>query len=976
MKPYKTLLILLVFMVFLYGPSLFFSSSIKLPWNIVVDIPQIQDLIEPLVVQEDININSIDTFKPVADSSDISWKIAEDSILKNTILPFPEITDSSQLRVLYYGDSQLEGDRITDRLRILLREQYGGSGPGLLSPTMISPYTRTAWVRSSSNWEHIDLLSPAEERPGNCLGPMFSISRFNIIEGELSDAWIKISPSSSADSLAAGYKNLRLFYSNLSDSLLVSIYNGRALIETRWLPPVDNLSEASFQLPSPKSVDIRFRGNGSPDIYGFSIESNTGLILDNISLRGSSGTHFSVVSEKNLKESLLLLQPKLIILQFGLNIVLNIRKDYTFYERRMYNQLMLLKRLRPETELLMIGVSDMARQDSSGIHSYPNLPAIIRAQKSAAKRAGVEFWDAREAMGGNDAIVAWREESPPLANADFTHITYKGGHKFAELLYNDIFAPIQQAEEAVEIALPDSNVVVSQIPYIKKKSLGENYFRVILSSDPDKPLIFTTAAFWIFLLVMLVIYSFISGKPLIRNTYLFLFSLFFYYKSGGAFFILLIISTLTDYILGILIYGSGRKGLKRFYVFLSLFVNLGMLAYYKYTWFVSGAINDIVGTSIPDQDWLALLANKLSGSSFNTSSIILPIGISFFTFQTISYTIDIYREKTEPVRNILDFGFYVSFFPQLVAGPIVRASEFIPQLYRKFVLTTREWSHALFLIISGLIKKIIVSDYIAVHLVDNVFTNPGAFSGPENLLAVYGYGLQIYCDFSGYTDIAIGVALMLGFRLPVNFNSPYKASNITDFWRRWHISLSRWLKDYLYISLGGNRKGRFRTGLNLFITMLLGGLWHGAAWSFIIWGALHGLGLIIHKLWKRIFSFYRPAGFFGRSLAVFITFNFVSFCWIFFRADNMEGVGIMLERIANAYDGLDILGLIKMYYGVIVVIIGAYILHFLPARIKESYRGLFIRMPLILKMIIVYIIAIVLYNFQNTDIQPFIYFRF
>ncbi|MDX2413711.1 MAG: MBOAT family O-acyltransferase [Bacteroidales bacterium] len=591
-------------------------------------------------------------------------------------------------------------------------------------------------------------------------------------------------------------------------------------------------------------------------------------------------------------------------------------------------------------------------------------------------------------MGGEDAIVRWRAENPPLAANDYTHISYAGGHKLAELMYQDLFSPDTSREVVVDPLQIESEGIVSDTlttpsstlrsghPSFQKEGKVMRIVKTATSFNPEKPLIFTTAAFWIFLLALLLIYSIIAGKPLIRNTYLFLFSLLFYYKSGGAFFILLIISTLTDYAVGLLLSNSGKKGIRKLLVFASLLVNLGMLAYYKYTFFITRAINDIAETSIPEQNWLAILANRITGSSFDVSSIILPIGISFFTFQTISYTLDVYRGKTKAVKNILDFGFYVSFFPQLVAGPIVRASEFIPQLYQKFALTKREWSHALFLIVSGLIKKIIVSDFIATSLVDKVFASPGIFSGLENLLAVYGYGLQIYCDFSGYTDIAIGVALMLGFRLPVNFNSPYKAVNISDFWRRWHISLSRWLKDYLYISLGGNRKGRIRTGINLLITMLLGGLWHGAAWRFIIWGGLHGAGLMLHKFWSRVSPFRKKSGKLGRFIGIFITFNFVSFCWIFFRAENMDSVSIMLERITSGFKGIDVLAFIRMYYGVLVVMLGGYVLHFMPARIKESYRGLFILTPLVLKLVIVYIIALALYNFQTTDIQPFIYFRF
>ena len=299
----------------------------------------------------------------------------------------------------------------------------------------------------------------------------------------------------------------------------------------------------------------------------------------------------------------------------------------------------------------------------------------------------------------------------------------------------------------------------------------------------------------------------------------------------------------------------------------------------------------------------------------------------------------------EPVRNIIDFGFYVSFFPHLVAGPIVRASVFIPQIYQEFRLSKHEFSHALYMISKGLIKKIVISNFIALNLVDRVFDAPSIYSGFENLLAVYGYGLQIYCDFSGYTDIAIGVALILGFRLPVNFNSPYKAESITDFWKRWHISLSQWLRDYLYISLGGNRKGKIRTYFNLMITMLLGGLWHGASLRFIIWGGLHGIGLVVNRIWDSIFRNHSKVNWIGRAMAVFITFQFVNFCWIFFRAPDMESIKVMLKQIFENFSPGSYMTVLPAYSSSLMVMALGYIIHFLPESIKESYRGMFIKIP-------------------------------
>lgn len=492
----------------------------------------------------------------------------------------------------------------------------------------------------------------------------------------------------------------------------------------------------------------------------------------------------------------------------------------------------------------------------------------------------------------------------------------------------------------------------------------------------QKPLLFTQLYFWVFFSIVITIYAIIYKKKGIRNSYLFLISLFFYYKSSGFYFLILIFSTLADFTLGFLIHQS-KEGFKRkFFLFLSIFINLSLLAYFKYSYFFTDIINQAFHLNLKVVNVFGQVANAFGQGYFDIDKIILPVGISFYTFQTISYTVDVYRKKIAPVRNILDFGFYVSFFPQLVAGPIVRASEFIPQLYAKYQLTKEQFGHALFLILGGLIKKIFISDYISLNFVDRVFENPLAFTGFENLMATYGYALQIYCDFSGYTDIAIGVALFMGFRLPLNFNSPYKAENITDFWRRWHISLSRWLKDYLYIPLGGNRKGKPRMYLNLLLTMLLGGLWHGANWRFVIWGGIHGIGLAVHKVFLGFSKKSMPKTKFQRAVSVFFTFQLISFTWIFFRAENMQNVKYMLSQIGTNF-GIPLIGeMIVSYWYVFSVIIGGFILHWLPSKQKERIRGWFIQTPIWLKAIIVLLVIITLYQVKSSDLQPFIYFQF
>ena len=353
----------------------------------------------------------------------------------------------------------------------------------------------------------------------------------------------------------------------------------------------------------------------------------------------------------------------------------------------------------------------------------------------------------------------------------------------------------------------------------------------------------------------------------LRNIFLMAVSWFFYYKTSGLFLLILLFVTLSDWLIAKRIYScinrSSNNGKRKakWWLALSIVIDLGLLCYFKYAYFFTNVFNNLFGTEIAVFDIFAYIGNGFSDSGrFMVDRIILPVGISFYIFQVISYTVDVYRGHVKPVNNILDFGFYVSFFPQLVAGPIVRANEFIPQLYRPFRLSRRLFGLAVFWILNGLIKKIILSDYLAVNLIDRVFENPLLFSGFENLFALFAYSLQVYADFSGYTDIAIGIAMLLGFYLPQNFDSPYKARNPQEFWRRWHMSLSRWLKSYLYIPLGGNRKilgkevkNKITAGnFNSFITMLLGGLWHGASWNFVIWGALNGAGMIIYKVWAKI----------------------------------------------------------------------------------------------------------------------------
>ncbi|OUS14259.1 membrane-bound O-acyltransferase family protein [Nonlabens dokdonensis] len=478
-----------------------------------------------------------------------------------------------------------------------------------------------------------------------------------------------------------------------------------------------------------------------------------------------------------------------------------------------------------------------------------------------------------------------------------------------------------------------------------------------LSYDPQKPLLFNSEAFLYLFLGFFFIYILLKDVCRLRILYVIAFSLFFYYKCSGIYFILLILSSFVDFYISDLIYKSQKTVTRKWLLVLSCVINLGVLAYFKYTGFLTENFN-------------ALFSGDLS---FDT--IFLPIGISFYTFQTMSYTIDIYRRELEPARNVWDFMFFVSFFPQLVAGPIVRAKDFIPQIYEKLHLTKKELSYAFYLIIGGLIKKAVISDYISVNFVDRVFNFPDNYTAFENLLAVYGYTLQIYCDFSGYSDIAIGLALLLGFQLPPNFRTPYQSTSVTEFWRRWHISLSGWLRDYLYISMGGNRKGKLRTYFNLFMTMLLGGLWHGASWKFVLWGAMHGSVLAIEKAFRIPKLTNKDVAL--KLMAGILTFHFVAFCWIFFRASDF----------ANALNVIDNIGMLEWspqnwwsviagYQNVAIVMLIGFLWHFIPQNWQDQQLLSFHRIPVVGKVVLFAVTIWIISATASSEVQPFIYFQF
>jgi alginate O-acetyltransferase complex protein AlgI len=539
----------------------------------------------------------------------------------------------------------------------------------------------------------------------------------------------------------------------------------------------------------------------------------------------------------------------------------------------------------------------------------------------------------------------------------------------------------------------------------------------------NSPLLFTQRYFWVFFAFVMGGFSLVYKHTARRNVFLFAVSLFFYYKTSGFYFIILLFSTVVDFVIGWAIYTNKVKWQRQFLVALSVLVNLMVLGYFKYAYFVVDFLHDLTGIELTVINSFALWTNQAVGTNFVFEKILLPVGISFFTFQTISYSVDIYRGHVKPVRNILDFGFYVSFFPQLVAGPIVRASEFIPQIHQPYQLSKQRAGLAVFWILNGLLKKLFLADYLAVQFIDRVFDNPQLYSGFETMSALFGYSLQVYADFSGYTDVAIGIAMLLGFTLPKNFNSPYKASSVADFWRRWHLSLSTWLRDYLYIPLGGNRKGSIasyvivfiffvmialiagnssltlilsgifalgsfamryspvvakwvNTNINLMLTMILGGLWHGASWNFVTWGTLNGIGLVVYKNWKKVSPWADKKKWYNRAIGLILTLTFITFTRAWFRSPTWNGAIELLTKITNDFGMDTVAGVVTGNWKFFSVMLLGYIIHWIPGRYKSQLQHKVAHAPVWILYVLVLLSTLVIYQILSAEVQPFIYFAF
>jgi alginate O-acetyltransferase complex protein AlgI len=470
-------------------------------------------------------------------------------------------------------------------------------------------------------------------------------------------------------------------------------------------------------------------------------------------------------------------------------------------------------------------------------------------------------------------------------------------------------------------------------------------------------MLFPTSGFLLFFLAVAAAMAVLDSRFAAKKTLLVVASYYFYAQWDWRFCFLLALSSALSYAAGWLIAANADRARQRLILGVAVALHLGLLGVFKYFDFFVGSANELA---------------RLLGMQHELPflEILLPVGISFFTFHGISYVTDVYRGDVGVCRNPLDMALYMSFFPQLVAGPIVRAAYFLPQLARPSPEPIPV-APALLLILIGLFKKVVIANYLATGLVDPVFAAPTGYGGPDLLLGVYAYAVQIYCDFSAYSDIAIALAALLGFRFPANFNQPYRAERLREFWQRWHISLSTWLRDYLYKPLGGNRHGRANTYRNLLLTMLLGGIWHGAAWKFVAWGALHGGGLAVERMLEPWLG-RRSQSLAGRVVSVVLVFHFVCLAWIFFRAEDFQMAWLYIAGLGTGWSG----GLQQAGPLMVALISLGLAGQFIPDQPFERLAAAFERMPMWGLGATAGVVVAIINALGPEGVAPFIYFRF
>jgi len=910
-------------------------------------------------------------------------------------------------RVLFYGDSQLWGDNITRRVRQRLLEHFPNGGRGLIP---VAP-------ESGPNGDYV--LSGVEQSASDG----WDISMLQTMQHHMMEVGLTLRTYRALRDGA--WARVKLPKQEAADSLGILAAPGPAPMRARFILTNDLVSTREFTITETYTLltnaipwkEAQITAGKGAKLYGLDVRRNEGLSFAPVIRKGICSHDFPNIEREPFREQLAAYAPDLFIWYFGKNE--SGWDQYTLdkYLSGMHWVVSNIRAVSPQTSILFIGPGPRMNTYRGPLRLFPSIPEMRQAQHDFGRDYGVAYYDSFNALGGVDGFLDMVKRG--IAMTDYVHLTFRGGDMLA-----DSFADNLLAAWVAWLETPEEKSLLSL--FSKQENPGG---APETAAKTSTAITFDTVSYGFFLVIVFFAWWLLYHTNLVRVVFLLLASWFFYMSWNPVFVILIIATSSIDFCIGLLIgraHKKKRRGLARLYLAVSLTSSLGLLFFFKYFNFFHEALFQL----------------GLGRESADAVSLILPVGISFYTFQTMSYVLDVYRGLLEPIRSFPRFALFVSFFPQLVAGPIVRARDFLPQILARPNFDPVLMCNGFFFIMIGLFKKIVISDFLALNLADRVFASPELYTPVEALLGVYAYGLQIYCDFSGYSDIAIGSAALFGFRLPLNFDSPYKAANLQDFWRRWHITLSTWLRDYLYIPLGGNRHGSARTYINLAITMLLGGLWHGAAWRFIVWGALHGAGLGVVRAFQRRRAKIaeqksaaaqktamraqpkiaaqktavrsrkktapaartqadmppapQPAK--GRRfLAWFCTLHFVMFAWIFFRAPDMAAAGSILAKIGgipsaiiefagggNPQSGGTAVSLATRIEALApnitsvvgLILLGGFILHFIPARWFEACREFFMKLPAPMQACCLLACMFLFYKTATAAVVPFIYFQF
>lgn len=852
-----------------------------------------------------------------------------------------------RVRVMHFGDSVIWYERVARDIRHGLTKDFGDGGRGQL--LMHTDWGVTLAGHDNPNKEGFEFID-------------IPFEHFNHIEPKWLpqvgfSGWTYRAPSPRLESVQ---KLSPAEYAPLTNLTLVM----RSAGDNSQTVRITNLDKSpgatqEFKLPLQKTGCVAHEIEINPTNHlslAFGEKTKTegkSAYLDAVLLETKGGVSYSTFVQKGKHMAWMTAitpevfdcgykatHPDLLVFQFGINEGASIDwkafgYSHDYYRKQMTEFFTRIKAALPDVDILLIGPYERLKKNSAGGWvTYKSHNDVRLMQREIAQKMGFAFFDSYAFLGGEGHQVRMIKEG--TATGDYAHLNDKGSAILGNEVYRQIYEGFSGKKSGAE-------------PTAEGRSSSP-------ATDAPSPILFNSLAFAYFFILVFAVAAFLNRVPFGRLVFLTLVSWYFYASWRWWALGLMLFSTGIDYWAAIEIEKSTIENRRRriFWLLVSLVSNLGLLFFFKYYDFFAGLLNPFLA----------------KGNFFQIPvlNLILPVGISFYTFQSLSYTIDVYRGHMPAEKSFWRFGFFVAFFPQLVAGPIVRATDFLPQMMksiRHFWPNRDDFGSALYLFSKGLFKKTL-ADWISVNYADRVFSDPGMFTSLETLIGVYAFGIQIYLDFSSYTDMAIAAARLMGFNLTLNFNRPYIAATITEFWRRWHISLSTWLRDYLYISMGGNRK---RLYLNLFLTMLLGGLWHGAGVNFVLWGVFHGLVLIL----ERATGYAQKADLlrFWKPFAVFITFQLVMFSWILFRCHDFTTFTAVIDSLRSmtwVAPNVD--------YKILAAVFLPYLWMFAAEKFHFLAGFLFQNLPAPAQAMIVYLMCLGIYRIFAAEAKTFIYFQF